>query len=213
MITRVLVPAAWNKHEDSYIFRCARTKREYQRIVGGMMWPGSKPGYCVVLGQARFKNPQTKLPDIWTVAEHEEDDVTELLRTCALWTKEYCCEKWYGHPADYGMMRILHRFNEKRPHKPLSIIPALGEEEERELEFYVNLIRIATSTNCKVLQFNESKLPQKMFEMDPDSIKKKCEEYPAVSALGFALCAMEMFKDGRTMVAEAYVPLDPIFNY
>ncbi len=213
MIKRTLIPAAWNKYEDSIIFRCSESQREYQRIVGGMMWPGKQPGFAIVLGQARWPNPQTKVPDLWICAEKQEASVQDLLAVCARWMKDYCCDKWYGHRDDFGMGRILCRFNETRPRHPVQVIPAMGEEEQDELQFYVDLIRIAISSSKKVLQLHGSTLGEKMMEMDPDYHKKDCTDYPAIAALGFALSAMEMYRGGKAKYAGAYEPLDKVFGY
>jgi hypothetical protein len=170
-------------------------ERLYQRVVGGLAWPGERPGFAVVVGEtASWRPPYHQ----YLITEIESPNVGELIRHCHELTKKCWVSAWYGR-TDGEHTEILAYHNRQaraRRERPLSLRSA-PESDGGRLLYHVNLLLSRLDAANKSLYFNaESRLPGYLSELQSfaDISKAKAEDFPAVAALGYAVAALTTYK-------------------
>lgn len=167
--------------------------KEYGRVVMGAVWPGSKPGFAVVLGEDELKRGKM---NYYVLAELEEPELQSFIRACYDFAGAYAVTDIYGDPADNVANEFLARFNEelrtRRQEGFYVTAPPLFKTPDC-FEYCCRTIQKHTGVNAKTLHIGEkSRLAAYLLELRPDELKTaKAADYPAIAALGYALTSLD----------------------
>jgi len=177
------------------------TKNKYRRVVGGIAWPGIEPGFAVVVGEDADRDDEMDTCHYRVLAEKEEQDIDQLLAWCEMleinsrvgWT-------WYGNPKNKPAMAFVWPRRdklEKVGRRILSIASAPYVDNPKGFEFSLNLLRRRLKADHKTLHLgDESKLPTYLTALASTDLKDaNAEDHPAVAAIGYAVAALETWRD------------------
>jgi hypothetical protein len=183
-------------------YRNTDTREEYLCLCGGFAWPGTKPGFAVVA--AVMESDNNDRPIIKTIEEIEESDIRNLLRRTYELYKKYglSCKEipwmWYGD-AENGLNKFIYDFNEKLRETGRDFFflspPAYFTAPNR-FEIYCRTIYAALKGNDKGLIIGTcTSLRSHLTTLDNKTIHQgTVDKYPAISALGFAMCALMEYR-------------------
>lgn len=210
MIELRTTPATWNAASRDYLYDPEGDK-EYARIVGGVGFPVSEPGFACLLGQALHPNPQTKLRDISILTEIRRDSAHELFAGIENLHWRYGSPKWFGDTTDEARMILLHQWNKTKTEKrKIRLVNAPGVELPGSFQTGLRMIRDAIKSHRKVLQLRESTLKDELTNMGPDP-NPVSSKYPALAALAYGLMALMVYEPGLARFKGVeYVPLDDV---
>lgn len=179
------------------------TGARYRRLTGGIAWPGTKPGFAVILAEDRKHDLDVNAHHVRLLAETEEVSIERLLDWCArhelnspevYWT-------WHGNVTNKPAMQWVYRLNDKYHSQGrqqcFAMVPAPYTDNPRGFEFFVNILRERLERWRKTLHLGEkSKLPGYLLELSSEEIMKATsEDYPAIAALGYAVSALTIWPD------------------
>jgi hypothetical protein len=88
-------------------------KAKYARVIGGLGWPGIKPGFAVVLGEDFDEDPSLKIRHVKVFAKIEEENIEMLFQKCLGARDRYQVEDFFGNDESKGMMEFLYDFSRK----------------------------------------------------------------------------------------------------
>lgn len=170
------------------------TNRVYQRIFGGIAWPGERPGFVVVVGEVKDYKPPYHA---YVIAEFEGELVSELIRRCLELKSECQVSAFYGLIKDESNMHFLSLLNRQasQQHKPTLLIEPAPSSENALINYHINILLSRLSKNNKTLHLSpSSKLPGYLQELQATDLHQaKAKDYPAVAALGFVVSALTVF--------------------
>jgi len=203
-------PATWNSTSRDCLYD-PETGHEYQRIVGGVGFPVSEPGFACLLGQALHPNPQTKLRDISILTEIRRDSAHELFAGIEDLHWRYGSPKWFGDTTDEARMILLHQWNKTKTEKrKIRLTNAPGVELPGSFQTGLRMIRDAIKSHRKVLQFKGSTLRDELTNMGPDPNPVPAK-YPAMAALAYALMALQVYEQSGVRFKDVgYMALDDV---
>jgi hypothetical protein len=159
-------------------FRDTETGLEYRRILGGMAWPDTQPGFVVIAGEDFESDKKTGEHQIRIIAEYEGLNPSDLIRRAGEYKGIFKADGIYGCTDNRPMMDFIYN---GKVDLFLSDAPFM-DEESKAVQYYLLLIREMTSATKKILSYGEnSKLPGILSGVDQHSV------LPAVLALGYVL--------------------------
>ncbi len=179
------------------------TDKMFQRIIAGVSWPGERPGFIAVIGEEVAEQPPygehgRKQPDVYLIAECEEESTGELIKRC-LELKQKCkVSTFYGYSKyDQNMhfLALLNKRGREENRKQLSIQTAPFSDDDF-ISYHINVLLERLSVNNKSLHLTEnSKLPGYLQELQGGDVHNaKAKDFPAVAALGFAVSALTVYE-------------------
>jgi hypothetical protein len=173
----------------SWVFHCEDRDIFFQRIVGGIAWPGERPGFICIVGEESYFRPPYQLH---LLAEAEEQDTSELIRQCRELQAKWRVQDFYAR-LDETILRYLELTNQQaitHHGKPFQVLAA--PFSDGSIAYHVQLLKDRLKPGQKSLQLgSESKLPSAVLELPVDQVFKAIDEqYPAVAALGYAVSAL-----------------------
>lgn len=176
--------------------------RKFRRILGGLAWPGVKPGFAVVLGEEWQKDYEVDVYHLHWLAEVEEVNIERLLEWCSFFEVMSPDVDWQffgdvrNKPAMSFWFDMQDKFMEKR-RRGFSIVKAPYADSPRSFQFLVNNLWRHLTPGRKTLHLGAgSKLAGYLTELAPEEIVKASEEeYPAIAALGYAVATLSAWPD------------------
>ena len=180
---------------DGSIFYKEKEK-EYRRIVGGLAWPGVKPGFAVVVAEG-LEDPTSRLRPYYVLGEAEERGMAELFLKCLLLGMRWKVEEWYGQADNIPMMTIISQLREQ--------VSRRGMKGEINIQYapFIEMpdcFRYLTDllygrTNSKSLIIGDDKLLSVyLFNLrHEERVSASPEDFPAIAALGFAVAYLEAY--------------------
>ena len=188
------IKAVYDPNEEGFekfLYRDMDNGRHYQRIVGGLAWPGIKPGFAVILGENLRKDYDLNAHHIRILAEFESLDIEELFKWC-VFSHSWFKGEWYLSLENKPMMGLV--YNDNR-FEHLSIGRAPYSADPKGFRFYVAIFRRHLQSEKKTLHLGEnSRLPSYLLELDTKDISTAdIDEFPAVAALGYALTTLDLW--------------------
>jgi len=182
------------KQKISYRYVDALTDAEYLCVAGGLAWPGSRPGFCLVMAASE---PRKDVIQYHVLEEAERESVWPLLDDAYRMYLKYghglkvIPWQFYGDPES-GYAEALRKFNEKldkqgKPQIPFLTYPA-HYADTNKMAIYARTIHDVTMTPGRLhLHGNDriSKYLELFQQIDMETAKP--QEYPAIAALGYAL--------------------------
>ena len=185
------------------------TGRRFRRIVGGMQWPGKKPGALVVIGEDLNIDAALDERKLRVLAEYENRNLSELIARCKELEGLMEVEKFYGDTTNLPMMKLM-----RRGEAAISLSKAPFVDDPDGWVAYLSIIREKTSATKKILNFEKegSALPAMLASLTgiPTDLKS---DYPKIAALGYALSALTVPYKKPRAPGVGYQPLDPVVGY
>jgi hypothetical protein len=171
-------------------------KEEYRRIAGGLAWPGSKPGFAVVVAEG-FRDPTFRDHPYYVLAEVEDMSLERLLQKCFELQRRWGVEEWYGQADDTPAMVLVSRFNEALTKSGVKegiyVQYAPFVEEPGCFKYYTDIL-FGRLSNKSLHIGEDKKLSVYIFDLPPDKrVSASPLDFPAVAALGFAVAALETY--------------------
>lgn len=195
------------------------TGEKYACLAGGFAWPGlTSPGFIVVVG-VQWPIDEMKVPIFMVLDEIEDADVRGLLKSCTALREKYShtWDLWYGC-SNHGNMRFVHECNsshEATGKRGVIITDSCGIGEPNHFEVLIRTIHELLQTgddgskgiiigSCKALRGHLTNLP-------PEALfKGSAELYPAVAALGYAVCSLKAYRPWAHVPGQVFVEQDPL---
>jgi hypothetical protein len=181
------------------------TIREYGRTVGGIGWPGDKPGFAVVIGEDWYPPIGKTVCDCYLLAEIETYDLQDMFRWCAEMAAKHGVDAFYGRwvqqpcwalrDFNQGQNRVATRQIDFQP-APFSSSESSGGRRG-EIAYHMSVVRDKLRLENKSLIFGDvpGSLTVKRFsEVTPEAAAKATDEdFPALAALGYAVTFLSSF--------------------
>ena len=168
--------------------------REYSRIIAGFTWPGTKDGFFVVLAKDRKTDGGKHM--LRTLFEQQCQSIPRLFRTCVVAKPYYLIQQFYGDSTNRPMMMFWANLNVDQV--PLSqVYPVEAphvRDDETKWRTYLETIYAAVSDNKRLQLGKCHTLRAAISELPIDAPEKKPEDFPAVTALAYAVAAMELIE-------------------
>ncbi len=173
---------------NEFIFK--KKKLFFNRIWGGIAWPGDKPGFGVIIGETYEKGPGGRYMHV--LAEVETFHSNELVRECIKLQQELRVSSFWGQSTEADTAYIL--FHNKIAHENglpyFNVHSTIGPEDEF-LVYQINILRDCLAPERKSLfMFDESVLPGYLLDLSQSVHKITNVQYPAVAALGYVITAL-----------------------
>ena len=177
--------------------------QKYKNIFGGIAFPGKRPGFAVIIGQAWHKTLGSH--DLVYLDEVESDDTRELIRLCGGLDYFYYPKAWIGDSKNQAAERFIREFN--KDHKGerrgfhIRRTPILEMQTAFAYMFpaikellYKPRRRLFLKEKTKLVDYlrqpQEADLPEIVWG-----------DYPAVEALAFAVLELERINTGEKMTS------------
>lgn len=179
--------------------------REYGRTVGGIGWPGEKPGFVVVIGEDWYPPIGKTVCDCHLLAEYESYHLQEIYQQCAEMAAKHDVTTYYGRwvqqpcwalrDFNAGLNRVATRQIDFQP-APFSSSESSGGRRG-EIAYHMSVVRDKLRVEAKSLFFGQvpnSLTVQRFSEVAPeDAARATDEDYPALAALGYAVTFLVSF--------------------
>jgi hypothetical protein len=160
--------------------------REYSRLIGGISWPASKPGFICVIGESQHVNPISNVCPLWVIAEAEAQDAMALFQRATDLRERYLVQLFLADTDNASMLDLLSHFNRTVGEgRTLSLYPASFPED---LLYHLSMIKDMVEPQSKRLFFGlNSVLPGYLLQVTTEASNEKASDYPPVLALGYAV--------------------------
>ena len=172
------------------VIQQAGKKIDIGRIIGGIAWPGEKPGFAVVVGEELFPAIGSKTYHCHLFTTVEEQDKGRLIEKCAELAAYFKVIGFYGR-YDKTNMRYLDQWNRisRERRLPGFFVYNAPYSESGLIEYHINILQDRLRIGQKTLHgLENSKLPGCLNEIQPDMIPTATDsQFPAVAALGYAV--------------------------
>jgi hypothetical protein len=176
----------------------AELKITFDRIFGGIGWPGERPGFVVILGEKKIDRETHR----FILAEASCDNFGGLLKDALKLQRELKVTNWYTRHVP-GSEEYLSVFDSKafEMGKPgfgyIDDAPGIDDK----IQMGVELIKDNVLPGNKTLHFfTDSSLPAELQGLPSQVYKLTNLDYPAVAALGYVLSYMEEFANPEPYV-------------
>ncbi|MFC1888953.1 hypothetical protein ACFL4G_04270 [Thermodesulfobacteriota bacterium] len=188
---------------------------EYRRIIGGLAWPGVKPGFAVVVGEDLEEDTELKVHHMRVLAEAEEFDIGDLFSRCLTLRGEWKVGRWYGDPYNRPLMEIFRQLNKplfERKEPRLYPVQAPHVDDPKSFEFCIQMIKKHLHPSRKALHFGESRIKSYLAEFPMEEFTSAgASDYPAIAALGYAVSALSIYPPRQEILARlkrqnVYIP-------
>jgi hypothetical protein len=181
----------------AFYYREIEGGKEFQEIVGGLVPPGKKAGFAVVIGLGREDDPQIR-PEwnlgtrrITCLAEIETEGLPELVSGALALRKLYSPALEKGFYCDYDEalnFRIAQVMSRIEDEPPLVLLPGLYFDQATSFRDYLATLslyrKVLDRKGCVRLRSTMDAFPR---EAMTSTEKKAWEEHPAVTALAYAV--------------------------
>lgn len=163
---------------------------EIGRILGGIAWPGEKPGCAVVIGEEALPEIGNRVYHLHLLEETEKLESGQLIRQCIDLKREYPDLEFIGR-NDEGNRRFLDLWNNERRGPEFFVYSPPGPSEDY-IQYYLTILLDKLQPERTTLHLpKESKLPGYLLEIPQNEIRVATNsQYPAVAALGYAVATL-----------------------
>lgn len=182
----------------------------FQRIFGGIAWPGNEPGALIVLGEEDYYDDR----HWYLLAEGRYETADDLIEAATRLGPEMDIDRWLGRHGN-GTKEYLN-FKNRQAHdggrRVLYVGEAPGPEADPGLLFHINIILDCVKPERKKLHFfGESSLPAELQSVQGNLHQVTNIDHPAVAALGYVLSELIMHPHYEHNPAECFPEPEPDF--
>lgn len=188
---------------DSVHWIDRENNRFFRRVVGGCAWPGSKPGFAVVVAELDNEDPLTHERHLYLINELDGSgligrDLLGFIQRLSELRGIYGLENIYGEPKRGSAREVLNNFNESLPDQGrdgLYIEKAPLIDDPKCFEFCIQIIRKHLVEGRKTLHLGQdSRLPGLLAGAGDAVMTGNADDFPAIAALGYAVGALDVWK-------------------
>ncbi len=166
---------------------------EIGRIVGGLAWPGEKPGFAVVIGEDHYPRVGSGLFNglyhYHLLDEFEEWDLGKLLTRCTDFTGYFKIKDFYARTSYKPSMDWIYSWNrnEKEEFYPSYVS---GSKENGQITWQIN--NLLHCANKQTLHLSRGpKTEGYLREIQQIDISTATDmQFPSVAALGYAVSSL-----------------------
>jgi len=173
--------------DGTIFFEDKKVSGKYGRIIGGLAWPAVSSWFALVVGEDFDEDPSLGIRHIRVLAEIEDQDPEPFFQKCLEFRQRYQIQDFFGNSEDKPMMELLRDFN--RGLEDVSSLSLCLAPFPEDFAYHVRVIRERHNQDRKTLHFGEkSILSGCLMELSPEeAMKARVYEYPAITALGYAV--------------------------
>lgn len=166
---------------------------KFRRIVGGLGWPGERPGFAVIVGE--LEKQQNGIYPMHLLEEFESSDMDRLVRRCADLQAAYEEPTFVGR-LDESAVQFLNHYNRDRNTKDFALYEAPFSDNEL-INYHITVLKGMLRPDRKALHFNpKSKIPSYLLELPQNKIyQAKATDFPAVAALAYCVAYIQQTAD------------------
>lgn len=165
------------------------------RIIGGMSWPGDKPGFAVVIGEERLPRAGSKSHHCHILADSYSMSKPDFLSSVGELQALYHTLAFYGR---YEPQNIVHLYlhNSTTVRQGLSAIEFMSApySENGKVELYADMIIRRLSPVSKTLHLGQCDIVKHLNIAPDERSTADSKSHPAVAALGYAISIFELFE-------------------
>lgn len=182
---------------------------KYRKIVGGISFPGIRPGFIVIVGELRQVTDRKFI----LLDEYESFDVENLIVRAAALDLYYKPEKWVSGELDKATTKLLMENNRQLSQpgsRRLRIVPSriVGLEDEMFRYVYPKLKKIAGENGELDISKGKMLLNYLSLPQDSEISTVRLGDYPSIEALCFA--TMELAEDVKHTSTSRFAKHDNI---
>jgi len=170
------------------------TERELESqcraVVGGIAWPGKRPGYGVILAR--------DVRDFWPgghlilLDEVDSWDLGDLIRRCAALAVKYKPKFWVGDQQNAGAARFLMEHRGEGQASAFYVHHSAVLDMPRMYPYILATIKGLLQEDTRRLFLKGSKILADLGAIVPEEIPFiEPGEYPAIEALGYVVAELE----------------------
>lgn len=153
------------------------TNRRFDAIVGGISWPGYKPGVAVVFGAV----PNVRDYDLQWFGEAEDEDIYEFVEKVLGLQRTFLVQEWRCDTKDKLARSVVNELTEGK-RTQLLLLPAHRLGEPDRLETYG--VRIKKRGKNGTLRFRGKSKYDLPDLNQAELIEARPEDHPFLTALG-----------------------------
>jgi hypothetical protein len=176
-------------HDGRFYYRDTEGNK-FSRIIAGLSFPASRPGFIIVIGEDYLEDATLKCRHLHALAEHEEQHVEGLFKKCLDLRERYQVERLIGDTGNEAVMALLYDFNKGiEGARPLSLYDASFPDD---LPYHAQLIKDVTQFNNKTLHPGQcDTLRGHLSSFGPEDAQGRIKDFPAIMSLGFVLAYLK----------------------
>ena len=197
-------------------------RREYGRVFGGVVFPGERPGFAVVLGEDRLPIIGNRhVYHQYLLGEFEAINHHDLLEACIELSSHFNVDYffWRFSQTHENLLQLWNRQQRQMGKPEILIYQADFSMDDGNIEQIMAILRNRLRADNKLLDLTpQSKLNGYFGEFPTAAIATaKDFEYPAISALGYASATLEsmppVLEDGTRCFEFVDNFVDPVTGY
>ena len=200
----MIVKREWDLDANISDYLDEETGVTYARVIGGVVLPGHKPGWAVVLAEDKVADQRMGGEyHKHLIASHEDRDIGALIEWMVMKAGMlYAIEDWYGDVNDPDQ-HLVRLYNE-RHHSGVQIGYSPVAGQTGEFRFGLHLVKQCGNPDRQVLHLDAVSGFEKMLHevSESDAVDKGPKDFPAVAALAYALSVL---KQPRRSSREVYL--------
>jgi hypothetical protein len=180
---------------------------ELGRIVGGLAWPGEKPGFAVVIGEDLYPKLGSGLFNglyhYYLLGEYEGWDLGELLTCCTYFTRYFNIKDFYARTNYKPSMDWIYSWNRNEKEKFYPSY-ATGSKENGQITWQIN--NLLHCANKQTLHLSRGpKTEGYLREIQQIDISTATDmQFPSIAALGYAVSSLTEYPPD--LIEEQRVP-------
>ena len=188
--------------EQAHHFLDWDTNKRFDAIIGGISWPGYKPGVAVVFGAV----PNVRDYDLQWFDEAEDEDIYEFVEKVLGLQRTFLVQGWRCDSRDKLARSVVNELTEGK-RTQLSLLPAHLLDNPKRLEDYG--VRIKKRGKNGTLRFRGKSRYDLPDLNQAELIEARPEDHPFLTALGSVVAEL----DNRDPLADMKEEQDNDQNY
>lgn len=168
--------------------------RQYHKIIAGVAWPIKGDGFLVVLGKERKTEQGKHL--LRVMFEIEAPNMPRLYQACSIARPFYKVSSFYGDTRNRPMQQFWANVNDDKVAADQIWLTEAPYVREKETNWrgYLESVRAMMGNPKRMFLGKCNQIKAKLAELPDDVASKKPEDFPAITALAYAVCAMELIE-------------------
>lgn len=181
--------------------------KKFNRVFGGFAWPAENPGFSILIGEQVDIIDTSSTPELsrrYHVIDEKEDHSMDMLIRWSI-TRGFSnkCNGFYGRTKKgqgqgkpLPAMNFLESWNNdayRKRVKSFYIYDSPYVEQNGYIEYHLNILKPLLDPNKKRLALYNSILKGYLLNIPQDISKINDLDFPAVSALAYAISALEVW--------------------
>lgn len=171
-----------------------KDNRTYSKIIAGVSWPAEKNGYLVVLGRERITVEGRY--QLRTLFEIDAPSVFRLYRACSVSKPFYQVSNFYGDTRNRPMQQTWASLNDIKLSTDQIWLCEAPHVREKETNWraYLETLDLVLSEPKRLFLGDCRDIKSQIAMLPEDVAAKGIKDFPGVTALAYAVAAMELIE-------------------